>query len=373
MVSAGIPSRAASPYQAKIALICPGIHTLNRVTVSTWTSFEHVRARGIGVAERSNEMRRAAVLLGVLLWVAARGTSFEPGAASRLLVIAPHPDDEVLAAGGLIQRVRSGGGAVRVVYLTDGEGYTAGVEAEEHRANPKAADYREYGRLRQREARAALHQLGVDADALTFLGFPNNGLSRLMTTYWSVQHSAFLSPYTRRDRPRSSERVLPVAKFHGEDLTRELAEIIAAFEPTLILVPRREDQHVDHCAAWYFLGDALDNVRRVRPGFQTQVLSYIIHFNAWPFEDDSTRLPRPEGLGGLRSAWLDFELTIREAGRKRAALRKYESQMDVMDWFLMGFARRNEWFSKPAAIRAVLPVARDPCGQFAEPAPAARK
>src|SRR5712691_10451751 len=43
--------------------------------------------------------------------------------ATRLLVIAPHPDDDVLGAGGLMQRVRAGGGSVRVVYLTDGEGY----------------------------------------------------------------------------------------------------------------------------------------------------------------------------------------------------------------------------------------------------------
>jgi LmbE family N-acetylglucosaminyl deacetylase len=259
------------------------------------------------------------------------------------------------------------------VYLTDGEGYTAGVEAEEHRADPKASDYREYGRLRQREARTALHRLGVDADSLTFLGFPNNGLSRLMTLYWSDRRDAFLSPYTRRDRPRSSERVLPVTKFHGEDVTRELAEIVGTFQPTTIVVPRREDQHVDHCAAWYFLADALAGVRRARPDFKADVLYYIIHFNSWPFEDDSTRLPRPDGLRGARSAWVDFELTNREAERKRMALEQYESQMKMMDWFLMGFARRNEWFSKAPAIHAVLPLARDPCARFAEPVSPPRK
>src|SRR6185295_13542272 len=51
---------------------------------------------------------------------------------TRLLVVAPHPDDEVLGAGGLMQRVHETGGTVRVVYLTNGEGYPEGVEAEEH-------------------------------------------------------------------------------------------------------------------------------------------------------------------------------------------------------------------------------------------------
>ena len=50
---------------------------------------------------------------------------------TKLLVIAPHPDDEVLGAGGLMQRVRAAGGMVHVVYLTDGDGYPEGVRAEQ--------------------------------------------------------------------------------------------------------------------------------------------------------------------------------------------------------------------------------------------------
>ena len=38
-------------------------------------------------------------------------------ADTRLLIFAPHPDDEVIAAGGLIQQAREAGGTVRVVYL----------------------------------------------------------------------------------------------------------------------------------------------------------------------------------------------------------------------------------------------------------------
>ena len=116
--------------------------------------------------------------------------AIEDGA--RLLVISPHPDDEVIAAGGLIQRVRTAHGDVRVVYLADGESYQAGVRIEEHVADPKSSDYRVYGVHRQHEARAALEALGVERGALTFLGFPNDGLSRLMTTYWSERRNAFV-------------------------------------------------------------------------------------------------------------------------------------------------------------------------------------
>lgn len=39
----------------------------------------------------------------------------------KLLVIAPHPDDEVLGCGGLIQKVKRAGGKVYVLYLTVGD------------------------------------------------------------------------------------------------------------------------------------------------------------------------------------------------------------------------------------------------------------
>jgi hypothetical protein len=35
--------------------------------------------------------------------------------------------------------------------------------------------------------------------------------------------------------------------------------------------------------------------------------------------------------------------------------------MHVMDWFLDGFARSNEVFSRPASTRVVLPSRRSPC------------
>ena len=42
-------------------------------------------------------------------------------AADRLLVFAPHPDDETLATGELIQLARESGASVRVVFGTDGD------------------------------------------------------------------------------------------------------------------------------------------------------------------------------------------------------------------------------------------------------------
>ncbi|PYR42787.1 MAG: hypothetical protein DMF93_04895 [Acidobacteria bacterium] len=279
---------------------------------------------------------------------------------TRLLVIAPHPDDETLAAGGLMQRVHESGGHVNVVYLTDGDGYPEGVQSEGHVESPSASDYRGYGRQRRREARDALAALGLDRASHTFLSFPDGGLCKLTRTYWSERRTAFRSPYTRLDRPPKSEMIVPDTEYRGEDLTQEIARIIGDFRPTMILAPRKEDQHADHCAAWFFLGDALTDVRRVHPDYTVDVLNYIVHFYAWPFEEDGPRL-EPPALRGGASGWLRFALTPAEVRTKRAALKKYSTQMHVMDWFLAGFARRNEVFSRPSAFRVVLPSRRNLC------------
>ena len=47
--------------------------------------------------------------------------SFDITKDSRLLMIAPHPDDEALATGGLLQRAQAKGAQVYVAFLTDGE------------------------------------------------------------------------------------------------------------------------------------------------------------------------------------------------------------------------------------------------------------
>jgi len=257
-------------------------------------------------------------------------------AMTRLLVIAPHPDDDVLGAGGLMQRVKAVGGTVRVVYLTDGDGYPEGVKEEDHIEAPTAKDYLGYGKQRRREAHAALVRLGL-ADAFqTFLGFPDGGLCKLTRAYWSERRSAYQSPYTRLNRPPRSEVLVPATRYRGEDLSQELALIVGDFKPTMIAVPRREDQHADHCAAWYFLNDALNDVRRVHPGFATDEINYIVHFNTWPFEDDGPRLEPPPGLRGGASGWMRLALTPAEA-------------------------RSNEMFSRPRPFRVILPSRRSPC------------
>ena len=71
-------------------------------------------------------MTRPLFLVGLFLFFFtlsgfAQSTSIEFSEGDRVLIVAPHPDDEALGAGGLIQSAVDSGADVKVVYLTHGD------------------------------------------------------------------------------------------------------------------------------------------------------------------------------------------------------------------------------------------------------------
>jgi LmbE family N-acetylglucosaminyl deacetylase len=81
--------------------------------------------------------------------------------ARRLVVVTPHPDDEVLGAGGLIQKALAEGVLVEVIAVTDGEA--------SHPHSSRAASI-DLPAVRARETETALRRLGWDKPAITRLG-----------------------------------------------------------------------------------------------------------------------------------------------------------------------------------------------------------
>lgn len=272
--------------------------------------------------------------------------SLDLSSRTRLLVVAPHPDDEALGAAGLIGRVRAGGGHVRVVLLTSGDGFPEGVEAAEGVRHPRASDFRGYGRLRERESVAALRDLGVARSDISFLGFPDEGLCRLASTYLFDRRRAFESPYTGRERPPATEEVVRGARYRGVDVRRELERLIVRERPTLLVLPHPDDEHPDHCSTHIFVREALEAVPAdVRA--QVRVLHYLVHYGQWPVSDAHAvpaPLHPPDAFPTDQGRWLSLPLSPREAAGKLRALQGYRSQMQVIGRFLLAFGRTNELY-----------------------------
>jgi LmbE family N-acetylglucosaminyl deacetylase len=300
-------------------------------------------------------------------------TSLEVPQHLRLLVIAPHPDDETLGAAGLMQRVQKLHGRVSVAYVTSGDGYLDGVELETGKLKPRPRDFVDYGEERLREALRALQAISISQKSLFVLGFPDGGLLDLLTAFWSSKNG-FVSPYTRDSRPPYPRSLDPDTAYSGVALERELARLITHVSPQWIAVTGPWDIHPDHCATFHFVVRALRRLSASNPRFAVpHVLAYTVHRPDWPGFSEGTMLGPPPGVSAGSATWQFVDLTAAELEGKGRALDEYTSQMDIMAVLFRGFVRPNEVF----AVYSTLPVEpADACGRPlpvpVEPAPKSR-
>jgi len=206
-----------------------------------------------------------------------------PARGERVMLLAPHPDDETLAAGGLLQRARAHGGEAVVVFATDGQNNPWTQRLVEIRLRVGPEDSARFGRRRRREALAALAELGIPASDAVFLGLPDQAITSLL-----------LSGDTRA--------------------IDAIANLLRERRTTLLVAPCLFDLHPDHSALAVLVRRALDRLdRATRP----RLLSYLIH---------RTRQSRAAGDGPDA---LRFEPSAEEMERKRRAIRCHATQLTV--------------------------------------------
>lgn len=226
-----------------------------------------------------------------------------------LMVLAPHPDDESLAAGGLIQRALALGVPVSVVFISDGENNPWPQRALERRARIDDSARVAWGQRRRAEADTALRLLGVDAARVHRLGWPDGGVTWMLL-----------------DR-----------------LDAMLAALRALFEqerPTLLVLPDLRDSHPDHGALHLLVALVFATVPTLaRPAF----LAYLLHGHARIDQGRCTSLA----------------LTDAERARKRQAIEAHASQMLLSRRRFLRFAATSEVFTLPrtdeGAANACLP------------------
>jgi len=210
----------------------------------------------------------------------------------RVLILAPHPDDESLATGGLIQRAVKAGAKVRVLFATDGDNNPWPQRFLERKLQISYTDRARWGRRRRREALAALELLGLPKGSARFLGLPDQGITNLLM--------------------RAEEGVL-------FNLWAELTE----WKPTLFVMPSATDAHPDHSALF-----VLVHLAMMRLDNPPRMLRFIIHAPGRPSERGKVTL----------------RLTEPEIERKRAAILAHESQMALSRKRFAGYATEHEIF-----------------------------
>jgi LmbE family N-acetylglucosaminyl deacetylase len=260
---------------------------------------------------------------------------------ARVVVVAPHPDDETIAAGGLIHRLAVAGATVHIVFVTNGDGYPEAVRATLHGRPPSAADYLAYGRLRRTEALDAARRLGIPHAGLHFLAFPDGGLDTLWQVHWE-RDRPYTSPYTASDRPPYPGVLDRHIEYDGQDLTAAISRVLANVRPTLVVMPHPDDTHLDHAATARFVVDAVADLRSRRIlRRDVELLAYLVHDPRWPpTAAETATLPPPDRIHDTR--WVSIPLSPGEQAAKTAALHAYASQLAVMPDLLERFLRPNE-------------------------------
>jgi LmbE family N-acetylglucosaminyl deacetylase len=273
-------------------------------------------------------------------------------AGTVLLVVSPHPDDETLCCAGVMQRVLAAGGRVSVVWLTSGDGSQLGSLLIEKRLFADAQRMRAYGERRMGEARAATGALGLTAHEQLFLGYPDGGLLALRT---GERSRAYKSRYTAVTAVPYTDALFPGHPYTEESLERDFAAVLSRVQPTLILAPSPLDTHPDHHAAGLLAIEAARNLSIVAMRF------WIVHGGeGWPspralIQGIPMSIPPVGAPLGLRP----FELSPAEEDTKLAALRAYQTQMRVMEPFLLAFVRTTELFAQAPLTAGPAPLTPD--------------
>ena len=284
----------------------------------------------------ANLHRRASAMSAMALPVLP-----SPMQGQRLLVVAPHCDDETLGAGGLIAKARQEGIPVHVVFLTNGDAFPAACVFVNRRIAPVSRDYVHLGEVRQKEALAALHKLGVQQKDVTFLGYPDQGLRALWETNW-LPDKPFRSPFTQRN-------ATPRGPYCGTNVKKDLVALLEAFQPTDIYVTHPADDHADHSMAAAFTEAALTDLAPTPMSPVPQVHYYIVHRGDWPlpqgYSPDAPLLP-PAGFSKADTHWLTFPLVAEAQQAKTNALNQYHSQLELCSRQLRSFLRENEIFGQ---------------------------
>ncbi len=262
-----------------------------------------------------------------------------PGSGDRIVVFAPHCDDETLGAGGILHQAASRGAEVWIVLMTNGDGARSVAVAEGRGFSAKPSFYVNLGYRRQNETRNALKKLGIQNAHVITLGYPDRGLEPMWSNNWTLPYK---SPFTRDYFSPYRNSYTKKAPHTGRQVLRDVKSVLMSIEPTNIYYPHPNDQHPDHWATSAFVTEALYDLGWLG---KKEIGMYLVHRGDWPVPQglhDSLRLAPPAALASMDISWYQYTLGGSAITAKREAVEEYKSQSKR---FLRSFVRENELFA----------------------------
>lgn len=252
------------------------------------------------------------------------GPSMNSG--DRVMIVAPHPDDEAICNGGVIRYAVENHIPVKVVVMTDGN------------------DTKTSPLTRHNETINGTKTLGLSEDNVTFLGYKDGSLRNLLNDNWD-----YSNPFTASDGSKQVTYQYAFqenATYCGANVAGNLETIITDFKPTIIIYPSGDDEQFDHQATSGFLEYVTQET-----GYNGTKYTYLLHLPPnWPsprsYYPEYYLVP-PKQMVGVENGpeWFVFNLTTLEQRFKEQSFQEYKTQI-VPSSYLRSFLRENELFAK---------------------------
>lgn len=248
-----------------------------------------------------------------------------------ILIVAPHPDDEILGAGGLIQQAVKSGKKVYIVFATNGD---ANKETFRSfiRLPVTPASFRKLGEIRHLEALRVAKRLGNPENRLYFLCFPDTVILQIARN--KNPNQVFRSPATLLTCAKYSFAFRRNAPYKKATVISLIVQILRKIKPKTILVTHQADTNPDHRSAPYLLSKAL-HITKMSP----LILKYLIHYPKWPTSRGRLVPPVKLNSGSVRS----LKLTTKECQNSKRFFQLYRSQFNPRGR-LIRLIRKNQLF-----------------------------
>lgn len=263
--------------------------------------------------------------------------AFQSG--QRVLLLSPHPDDETLCCGGLLQQAQQAGAKVYVAWITAGDGFEFDAMLTQHVIDPTPQNMQRLGNTRAGEAKAAAGVLGIPAAHTFMLGYPDGGLFHLFTTNYDDPYTA---PHTQASRVYVQGALSPGHAFTGRNLEADIARVLDSVKPDIVLAPAPQDFHPDHHTLSYIALRLMSG-----RGQENRLRYWVVHGGLeWPIPKGlHQNLPLTVPPLATHLPWQRADLSAEQEQIKLQAVNTYHTQTKVMGRFMRAYVRQNELLS----------------------------
>lgn len=284
--------------------------------------------------------------------------------SDRILILAPHPDDESIGCAGVIQEAVRAGADTHILCLTNGDNNEFAFIVYEKRIPILPSTLVRLGQVRRKESISAMKFLGLEEYGLIYLGYPDFGTFQIFKDFWQ-SNRPYKSFLTRTTSVPYKEDPSFGSSYTGGSILTDLKNAILRYRPNKIFVSHPADLNHDHKALYLFLEVALADIAEQLP--RPEIYCYLIHWRAWPlprhYHPQLPLLP-PEEFQSKHSDiyWLKYILPEEDLEKKYKAILTYKSQTESSAFYLLAFGRKNELFSVypdiKLKVRPAVPAAK---------------